>query len=80
MKVKIEFYKQRGKWYANDEINLPDETNLWDDNLVELILKTQTALTSGKEFMIRVTISEKEAVRLNGKFFDAILNIKDKHV
>jgi len=73
MKVNLQFFKQGGKWYADAEVEIPDETNLWDDNLYPMLLEKQDQLVGGEGFICVVNISEKEADRLD-KFFTCIIH------
>lgn len=79
MKVKVEFYKPSGKWYASDTIELPDSTELWDTDLYDIISKTQKCIYTQAcaDKLCAVDISEEEAIRLGGKFFKAILNARN---
>jgi len=77
MIIHVEFYKRTGKFYTDCDIDLPDETQLFDKGLFEKIMQTQDAIDpSTREFMVYVNLAEKEEERLPQKFFKYVFNTR----
>jgi hypothetical protein len=56
MKINVDFYKETGKWYAEDIIEI-DEMYSWDINR-NFISSHQKALLDCKEYTILIEILE----------------------
>jgi hypothetical protein len=56
VKINVDFYRETGKWYAEDIIEI-DEMNSWDINR-NFISSHQKALSNCEEYIIVVEILE----------------------
>jgi hypothetical protein len=56
VKINVDFYKETGKWYAEDIIEI-DEMYSWDINK-NFISSHQKVLSNCKEYIIVIEISE----------------------
>jgi hypothetical protein len=56
MKINVDFYKETGKWYAEDLIEI-DEMNSWDIDR-DFVSSHQKALSGCNDFVIVVEVLE----------------------
>ncbi|KKN30946.1 hypothetical protein LCGC14_0828990 [marine sediment metagenome] len=75
MKIAWDLFNARGKWKYGGISEIPDETQLWDDNVLELIDKNQTEVflgtITGRSLHLVVDLVEGSC-KDDKKFFKAI--------
>jgi hypothetical protein len=64
MKIKIDYYKNTGKWYEEISIEVPDSTELHDQSFIEYI-----SFINRIDMTIIVDLPPEEQERLPNKFF-----------
>lgn len=47
MILRIDFYKDSGKWYSGGDLDIPDGANIWDSNFKQLIVDNQKTMADG---------------------------------
>ena len=70
MQIHIDFYKKSGKWYAGGDIEIPDTSNIFDENILDVIDKAQRIVINPRQFIYVV-----DNITSN-YFFKGILNLK----
>lgn len=71
MKINITFFKPSGKYYTSGQVEIPDDSNIWDKGMYELIMNTQKVIgcIDGKtDFYLQTSTTPEDSDK--GKFFE----------
>ena len=47
MKIRIDWYKESGKWYAGEEIEISGNYRIWEEEFLQEIVDNQNQLIEG---------------------------------
>lgn len=47
MKIRIDWYKESGKWYAGEEIEISGNYHIWEEEFLQEIVDNQNQLIDG---------------------------------